>query len=73
MYSDKQHHTWRCLKFSESAVTSIYRSCFGKGGTFFRGKVGVWQEIFTQEHKLAIKEEIGDLLIKLGYENDLNW
>lgn len=61
------------LNVSDKELDHIYRSCFGKSRTFFRGKVGVWQEIFTQEHKLAIKEEIGDLLIKLGYENDLNW
>lgn len=41
--------------------------------TFRSGKVGGWQEVFTQEHKKVFKEIAGDLLIELGYENGYDW
>jgi hypothetical protein len=41
--------------------------------TFRSGKTGEWKKYFTAEHKRIFKEIAGDLLIKLGYEEDLNW
>ncbi|MEW6715887.1 MAG: hypothetical protein AB1345_00055 [Chloroflexota bacterium] len=41
--------------------------------TFRRGKVGGWQEHFTESHKELFKEVAGDLLICLGYEQDNDW
>jgi sulfotransferase 6B1 len=38
-----------------------------------KGKIGNWQNIFTEEHKKAFKKVAGDLLIELGYEQDQNW
>lgn len=61
------------LELSDSELQNVYENCFGKGWSFFKGKVGVWKEYFREEHKMAIKEEIGDLLIQLGYERDLEW
>ena len=58
---------------SDQDLYSIYKSSFGKGYSFFKGKVSAWKEYFKEEHKTAAKEEIGDLLIELGYEQDLNW
>ncbi len=45
------------------------------GGTFsFReGKIGCWKHGFTPEHKELFKQHGGELLIRLGYEKDLNW
>ncbi len=52
---------------------------FGKGGfqnfhsTFKQGKIGLWRELFTEEHKRAFKKKIGNCLIALNYESDDNW
>ena len=44
-----------------------------KSHTFRSGKVGGWQEHFTEEHKQLFKDVTGDLLVKLGYEENQNW
>lgn len=42
--------------------------------TFFRkGISGDWREVFTERDKGIFKEEAGDLLVELGYEEDLSW
>ncbi|MBN2044468.1 MAG: sulfotransferase domain-containing protein [Anaerolineales bacterium] len=41
--------------------------------TFRSGKAGGWQDKFTQEHIDLFKKIAGDLLIRLGYEQDLDW
>lgn len=61
------------LDYSDKKLQQTYQRSFGHSWSFFRGKVGVWKEYFREEHILAIKEEIGDLLIQLGYEKDLEW
>ena len=37
------------------------------------GKIGEWQELFTEDHKQQFKELFGDTLIKLGYESSNDW
>lgn len=44
-----------------------------KSPTFRRGKVGGWKEYFTEEHVKIFKKVCGDLLIRLGYEENNNW
>jgi len=44
-----------------------------KSRTFRSGKTGGWKEYFAEEHKSLFKEVAGDLLGKLGYEEDNNW
>jgi hypothetical protein len=44
-----------------------------KSPTFRSGKTGEWKKHFTPEHKRIFKDIAGDLLIKLGYEQDNNW
>jgi len=44
-----------------------------KSATFRKGKSGGWREHFTEEHKQLFKETAGDLLIKLGYEENNDW
>ena len=61
------------IAITDAALGKIYRDSFGHGWNFFRGKVNSWKDYFNEEHKRAAKEEIGDLLIELGYEKDLNW
>lgn len=38
-----------------------------------KGVAGDWKEAFTEEDKRVFKEIAGDLLVKLGYEEDDNW
>ncbi len=45
----------------------------GKSHTFRSGKTGGWREHFTEEHKKVFKDVAGDLLVRLGYENDNGW
>ena len=44
-------------------VTSFYR----------KGIAGDWKNYFTERDKEIYKEEAGELLIRLGYERDLDW
>ena len=41
--------------------------------TFRSGKIGGWKEHFNAEHKALFKQVTGDLLVRLGYEKDLDW
>jgi hypothetical protein len=41
--------------------------------TFRSGKTGEWKKYFKDEHKKLFKDVAGDLLIRLGYEQDKNW
>jgi hypothetical protein len=41
--------------------------------TFRSGKTGEWKKHFTGEHKRIFKEVAGDLLVRLGYEEDSIW
>lgn len=60
------------LDISDEELITTFRSIFGTGPTY-SGKKMSWEEVFTEEHKQACKECIGDLLIELGYEKDYNW
>lgn len=42
--------------------------------TFFRkGIVGDWKNFFKPYHVFIVKQYVGDILIKEGYEKDRNW
>jgi hypothetical protein len=42
--------------------------------SFYRkGIAGDWKNYFTEEDRQAFKGEAGELLIRLGYERDLDW
>lgn len=41
--------------------------------TFRSGKAGGWRELFSEDNKRLFKDVAGDLLIRLGYEHDLDW
>lgn len=43
------------------------------GKVFQRATTGNWKTFLTEEHKQLLKERIGQELILLGYEKDLNW
>jgi len=44
-----------------------------KSGTFRSGRVGDWRQYFTQANVDFFKQSTGDLLQKLGYEQDDAW
>ena len=44
-----------------------------KSHTFRSGKTGGWKDHFTPENKRLFKEVAGDLLIRLGYEQNNDW
>jgi len=44
-----------------------------KSGTFRKGQPGNWREHFTPANIAFFKEHTGDLLIRLGYEADMDW
>lgn len=45
-----------------------------KHNTFVRkGIAGDWKNYFQEKHKAIFKNNAGDLLIKLGYETDMEW
>jgi hypothetical protein len=41
--------------------------------TFRSGKTDGWRQHFTDEHKGLFKQVSGDLLVRLGYEQNQNW
>jgi hypothetical protein len=41
--------------------------------TFRSGKSGAWREQFNDDNKRLFKDVAGELLIRLGYERDLDW
>lgn len=45
----------------------------GKSGTFRKGQPGNWKEHFTQKNIEHFKEITGDLVVRLGYEKDMEW
>lgn len=54
--------------------TNIIRQGSGNTKSHFRkGVAGDWQNYFKPEHVTKFKELVGDLLIELGYERNLNW
>jgi hypothetical protein len=61
------------LRTPVSVVNTVASDLFGGTATFRNGAVGGWKKDFTSEHERACKELVGDLLIDLGYERDLNW
>jgi len=44
-----------------------------QSGTFRKGVPGNWREHFTEANKAIFNEVAGDLLLKLGYEQDHQW
>ena len=44
-----------------------------KSHTFRSGKTGGWKQYFTDEHKSLFKDMAGDLLVRLGYEENNDW
>ena len=62
------------VELTEERAQEIATDLFGiTKNTFRKGQIGAWKHEFTAEHKELFKQYGGELLIKLGYEKDLNW
>jgi hypothetical protein len=58
----------------ETAIEILQRSVEPRrSGTFRKGKPGNWRDHFTPGNIANFKRTTGDLLIRLGYEQDGNW
>jgi len=44
-----------------------------KSHTFRAGKTGGWKTYFAEEHKKLFKDIAGDLVVRLGYEENNDW
>jgi len=62
-----QPHRKKSIQYLEDAIRPR------KSGTFRKGKPGNWKEYFTEGNISNFKQAAGDLLIQLGYEEDLSW
>lgn len=65
-FSQKTTPDQSVLKLKEAIAPS-------RSGTFRKGKPGNWQEYFTPANKTLFKDVAGNLLIRLGYEQDNGW
>jgi hypothetical protein len=62
------------LDLSKEDVANIAESIFyRRSWTFRRGAIGDWRKHFASQHRAALKEVAGEILIDLGYETDLDW
>jgi hypothetical protein len=61
----------RINRRSEEAIQIIRRHIDPKkSGTYRKGVPGGWREYFTEENLAVFNREAGDLLQRLGYEQD---
>lgn len=62
------------LTLSTDEVRYIRENVFSTdSSTFRKGLIGDWKNHFTPEHVDAFKQEAGDWLVKMGYEEDDHW
>jgi len=61
------------VRCATETFDKICSDIFGRTATFRSGQIGEWRKYFTPERKKMFKELSGQLLIELGYENDLDW
>jgi len=65
---------WRNQPPRETALRALHAAVQPrKSGTFRKGTPGGWRAHFTEANKALFKEVAGDLLIRLGYEQDMDW
>jgi hypothetical protein len=62
------------LDINNKKLSEIGKSLFATGSrTFVKGQIGTWREHFSDVHKNIFKEQLGDVLIQLGYEKNQDW
>jgi hypothetical protein len=64
----------RCVEAAKFEKLAGGRERGQEAASFFRkGIAGDWENVFTERDKQEFKAAAGDLLIKLGYEEDNDW
>ena len=58
---------------TDQEIFQIANILFGGTATFRNGQIGSWRTAFNEDHMRMFKESMGEELIRLGYEKDLNW
>jgi hypothetical protein len=58
---------------TQQQIESVADNLFGNTATFRKGEIGGWRNHFTPDHTAAFKRVAGQMLIDLGYEQDMNW
>lgn len=61
------------VSVTETQVEEIGLGLYGGTPTFRKGTTGSWREHFGPEHLEAAGPLIEDLLVDLGYEDDMSW
>ena len=84
-YEEMLADTARCMRkiallyglpegpLEEIIARNSFDSAKRQGSFFRKGQVGDWAEHFDDKLKRTFKAEIGDDLIRWGYESDLDW
>lgn len=68
------NHGFVSAKNPAEAVAALNKAIDPKSSpTFRKGESGGWREYFNEPNKKLFKEVCGDLLIRLGYEQNQNW
>jgi len=60
-------------KISDDEILSIADTSFGVSGTFRKGKIGGWKNIFLDKDKEFFKLKVNKVLVKNGYESNNQW
>lgn len=69
--ADRGHHS---VLSREAEIDALQRAIAPhKSGTYRKGKPGNWREHFTPGNIDFFKAKTGDLLVRLGYEESMNW
>jgi hypothetical protein len=63
------------LTISQSKMVEVLETSINprRSPTFRSGKTGEWRQYFTPAHKTVFKHVAGELLVRLGYEQDDDW
>jgi len=63
------------IRTSQNHAIDILSQCINpeSSPTFRSGKIGSWKSSFNDQNKKLFKQISGDLLIRLGYEENTNW
>lgn len=62
------------ISLSSAEATEIAERVFSRNAkTFRKGEIGDWRNALSEAHKSALKELVGQLLVDLDYEKNLDW